>query len=415
MNRRQTGCGGGGQRQPRPSPRARIRQQGDFSYPLPKSTAAALLACQGQEPQNPGLVFDRFAPSWGESSKWKKQGLQQVIEAAKRVDQGLLQAWNARWQAAAAARYAVPFSLCTDWRLIAGLGRKGPYEVGFTFHRYGFPYLPGSSVKGIARAAGLVELAGALGESDINRLAGLLRLDEPEHFRELFAERYPGVDSYVTQLGIEFRAIFGTTTAAGGAMFFDAIPARRPTLDLDIMNPHYPDYYQGSQWPTNWQSPVPVFFLTVAPDTEFRFAVGWRGSREREWESKWMGLRNRAERWLRQGLTELGAGGKTSAGYGYFRVTPDIETPAVAGPSAADAGKSAPVQTGTPTKAEPTEERRGTITEIRPDRRRGRLKDDETGREYTFSTSVIQGNFPARGGSVSFVLRGSEVIEVRRR
>ncbi|MBK9095192.1 MAG: hypothetical protein IPM84_21030 [Anaerolineae bacterium] len=57
--------------------------------------------------------------------------------------------------------------LRTDWRLVTGLGRKGPLEVGFTFHRYGFPILPGSSLKGLARAWGLLRVAEALDVADL--------------------------------------------------------------------------------------------------------------------------------------------------------------------------------------------------------------------------------------------------------
>ncbi|MCS7289320.1 MAG: type III-B CRISPR module RAMP protein Cmr6 [Roseiflexus sp.] len=95
-------------------------------------------------------------------------------------------------------------------------------------------------------------------------------------------------------------------------MFFDAVPTGSPTLELDVMNPHFPDYYQSKEPPTNWQSPIPVYFLTVAPGTEFAFAVGWRGAQV---DGK---LRNKAVQWLKRGLTELGAGAKTNAGYGYF-------------------------------------------------------------------------------------------------
>jgi hypothetical protein len=80
------------------------------------------------------------------------------------------------------------------------------------------------------------------------------------------------------------------------------------------MNPHFPEYYQGKKAPTDCQNPVPIYFLTVAPGTEFRFAVGWRGTLDEKTEK----LLNKAVEWLKCGLMELGAGAKTSAGYGYF-------------------------------------------------------------------------------------------------
>lgn len=107
------------------------------------------------------------------------------------------------------------------------------------------------------------------------------------------------------------------------------------------MNPHYPKYYQegGREYPTNWQSPIPVYFLTVASDAKFRFAIGWRSSWEDKKDTseksepmwsrwKYEGLNQQqsesprlqqlALRCLQGGLLDLGNGGKTSAGYGYF-------------------------------------------------------------------------------------------------
>ena len=231
-----------------------------------------------------------------------------VVEAAKKVDVALLKAWNARWEAAVGYAQAKPFTLKTDWRFIAGLGSKGPLEVGFTFHRYGFPILPGSSVKGVARAWGLLTIAEALKTDQLNALDVALSEDEPEKYQEKLLQQHWQETAVMQQ----FRLIFGTTGAAGGAVFFDALPIKPPTLELDIMNPHYPKYYEGSEPPTDWQNPIPVYFLTVASQTEFRFAVGWRGQPDKEAQAL-------AQEWLISGLTQLGAGSKTSAGYGYFQ------------------------------------------------------------------------------------------------
>lgn len=255
----------------------------DYEIPIPPKSRDAFHAYKGVT--NPGLIFDRFAPRWsrgGENAK--KQGLERVARA--KGDASLLREWNARWEACARAACAEPFALQTDWRFVAGLGRKGPLEVGFTFHRYGFPILPGSSVKGIARASAL-SLHG-VEESDADFIAIFGRAPER------------GEDESVAQ--------------AGSAVFFDAIPAHVPKLELDVMNPHFPKYYQGEAPPTDWQSPIPVYFLTVAPKSEFRFAIGWRGALDDEGRRR----RDLATQWLISGLTELGAGAKTNAGYGYF-------------------------------------------------------------------------------------------------
>jgi CRISPR-associated protein Cmr6 len=288
-----------------------------MEYPIPKKSAEAWQKHRSKSPQNPGLIFDRFAPDWGSSTdkEAKKKAFQEVEGAAKRVDTPLLSAWGARWEATVRNTNADPFSLRTDWRFIAGLGRKGSLEAGFTFHRYGFPMLPGSSVKGIARAWALVSLATALESDRLDNLDKTLSVDEEKKFSDAFKQTYPQASQQNYTLAREFRMLFGTTNAAGCAVFFDATPARLPKLELDIMNPHYPKYYQGKEPPTDSQSPIPVYFLTVAPNTEFRFAVGWRGPLDDETHR----LRNLAKEWLIGGLTELGAGAKTSAGYGYFR------------------------------------------------------------------------------------------------
>ena len=40
-----------------------------------------------------------------------------------------------------------------DWRLVVGLGNESVYEISITLHHiYGFPYIPGSAVKGVVRS-----------------------------------------------------------------------------------------------------------------------------------------------------------------------------------------------------------------------------------------------------------------------
>ena len=42
------------------------------------------------------------------------------------------------------------YSFCTNWRLVVGMGTNPTLETGIQLHHlYGFPYIPGSSVKGM--------------------------------------------------------------------------------------------------------------------------------------------------------------------------------------------------------------------------------------------------------------------------
>ncbi|BCX02772.1 MAG: hypothetical protein KatS3mg053_0710 [Candidatus Roseilinea sp.] len=398
-----------------------------LDIPIPLQSAQTFRDHKGIT--NPGLIFDRFAPDWSGQATLKKDGLEVVRSAAEKADSALLQGWNARWEAVVRAANAEPFSLKTDWRFIAGLGRKGSLEVGFTFHRYGFPILPGSSVKGIARAWALIEIGQQVNPASLKKLDEILSADGDRDSAERRQyEAWKAQQPKVVQgLADDFRGIFGTTAAAGRAVFFDAIPARVPKLELDVMNPHFPQYYRGEAPPTDWQSPVPVYFLTVAPGVSFWFAVGWRGALDAGQQ-----LRDRAKTWLVAGLTELGAGAKTSAGYGYFVPPPQLAQPAaVTSPSVQTAQMVQPAPTissATPTPVPgapsmPSEEpvwRTGTVREYQPGPGRGRLMDDETGDELRFDREAIteKGWSPGKKHKVHYAVVHREgqtlVVEVRR-
>jgi CRISPR-associated protein Cmr6 len=255
-----------------------------YQVPAPGDTRQVLEQFTPDRCLNPGLLFDRYAPDWREKAILKKEGLETVRRAS--IDKELFSAIQKRWREILKEYNGSVFEAASDWRLIVGLGRKGPMEVGFTFHRlYGIPLIPGSSLKGIARA--YANLVLGMGEED------------PD-FRTIFG--------CAPQPGEEGKA------QTGHAIFFDAIPAVLPQLELDVMNPHFPDYYQGEEPPSDWQSPVPIYFLTVKPGTRFLFGVGWRGKLDEESKR----LQDLATEWLKNGLQELGAGAKTTAGYGYF-------------------------------------------------------------------------------------------------
>lgn len=288
-------------------------------YPLPPELAG-LYRSASKDSLNPAVIFDRFAPDLSragdkEKEEWKKRALE---SAAVKPDSNALGAYLTRWQALVQAAGAQHFTMQTDWRFIPGLGRKSALEIGFNFHRYGFPYLPGSAVKGIARTCALFELAEAVQlpaePTDLlNQLDRLLEKPEDEFKKEIGqTAHWSDLKAHVEKVA-DFRAVFGTLEQAGGAVFFEAIPAEAFALEMDIMNPHYKEYYRGNTPPVDWDSPNPVTFLAVPAGKTFHFAVGWRrGARQPE-------LCAKAAGWLKQGLKDLGAGAKTAAGYGYFK------------------------------------------------------------------------------------------------
>jgi CRISPR-associated protein Cmr6 len=194
--------------------------------------------------------------------------------------------------------------LSLSWRLVIGLGASHPQETSMTLHHiYGIPYIPGSAIKGVTRHWAVLKFAdnnkkdNEKFEDAIKRIAGAL-----ESGNDLNIE----VDKITFKDLIE---IFGTQKQQGKVIFFDAYPVGEIKLKVDIMNPHYPKYYSEGQPPADWQSPVPIKFLTVE-NTKFQFYL----------VSKNEDLLKKSSDLLKEALKHHGIGAKTALGYGIFDV-----------------------------------------------------------------------------------------------
>jgi len=167
-----------------------------------------------------------------------------------------------------------------EWRLAVGLGSNvNAHEVGLALHgTYGWPVIPGSSLKGLA-------LAWARSSPEV----------KPD----------------------DVERVFGTASHVGSVGFLDAMPAGRAvTVEADVLTPHVKPYYDSVANgtgrslvpPAEYHNPVPVIFLTVRGT----YAVDLYGPERDDLKL--------AAGWLRQAGDELGA--KTAAGYGYLTVQP---------------------------------------------------------------------------------------------
>ena len=288
-------------------------QSSGLLYPIPNNAKNAFLGLGRDSVSNPGLLFDRylgFASGW-KMGEEKKNNLQKVIAASKKIDEGLLNANLARWKAMVAAQNGISFKMESTWRFVTGMGRKGSLEVGFAFDRYGFPILPGSGLKGLARMRGLMALAERVGCPSLIELSKVL--EEPDGKKSKAGWKEFDPDLKLIDKAIAFRRIFGTQTRAGSVWFFDAVPEAPLQLKMDVMTPHFPKYYQIIEAPTDNQNPNPIPFLTVEK------AVFWFGltctAPDEEDRKEYF---DRAIDWLKYGLRDLGAGAKTNAGYGFF-------------------------------------------------------------------------------------------------
>lgn len=278
----------------------------DLALPLPKEMAEAITA-QSRRPSdsdNVGLWMDKLVHrskySWHLEKNVRRFSLQQLCRK-----------WTSDLGRAAAERLAGAVPLLhrahrsgtakLRSRLLIGQGRAAATETSLTFHpMWGVPVIPGSALKGLARAALADELS--------------------------------------TQ---ELDSLLGTNDQAGRITFYDAVPDKGEfTLALDGQTPHHGAYYGGdaadertartarSTAPTDADSPVPFSFLTVVK-TDFLVHLGARDESGRAHDKKNPDARieNNAaldKVWtaLMTALADLGIGGKTSAGYGRFEHLP---------------------------------------------------------------------------------------------
>jgi CRISPR-associated protein Cmr6 len=261
------------------------QSQHQDTYPLPQDTRALAEARTGQC-LNYGLRTERLLLCDGRT--WELTKPTKERQGVRAFNQGDLQrivsAHKARWEAmlndCKQRGYTVnSFPMRTASRVIVGLGAESVLETSVRLHRvYGFPVIPGSALKGLARS-----------------------------YAELVEGKKKGDSAFDAVFGIE-----PPNASAGKVIFFDAVPTNPANLklDLDVMNPHYSQYYQGGNTPpADYLNPIPVFFLTIAQGSEFLFAVA----------SKETALAQQAQAWLQAGLKEMGVGAKTVAGYGVWR------------------------------------------------------------------------------------------------
>ncbi|GFO73302.1 CRISPR-associated protein Cmr6 [Bathymodiolus japonicus methanotrophic gill symbiont] len=179
----------------------------------------------------------------------------------------------------------------SDWHFITGMGNSHPVENGFSWHQtLAVPYLSGASVKGLVRA--WVEL----NDEELSEE------DKKSRLKSWF--------------GTEDKKDIADQT--GDFIFFDALPNKQSELTCDIMTPHMGDWYSkgdevvhnAKNIPADWHEPVPVPFLVVK-ETAFIFHIAPRSGVNTDDLDLVVSALTCALEWL-------GAGAKTSAGYGYM-------------------------------------------------------------------------------------------------
>lgn len=336
---------------------------GNLMVPAPAGVRAAIRACLGADGTlaavHPGLVLDKFARSWddagvtkGLSERVQRPTVEQVAALSAGPPPGFPFAdLLGRWERATAG--AAAFTGTTAGPLTLHLARASALEnAGISLHPlYGFTYLPGSGLKGLAHAFACEVWFPA-------------QPDKAAAWEAVCRVFGTAPSGWLKDLAARLGVTNPTASAAGAVVFHDGWPREWPRLTVDILNSHHGDYYAKGEPPGDWEDPVPVYFLSVPPGVRFRFAVA---PRRDDVPAADVAL---AADWLAGGLTVLGCGAKTATGYGHF--TTDRPTPAVP-PSPARVTQEYPLELVTPAflagaKQEPAD------CELRPATVRGLLR-----------------------------------------
>lgn len=237
-------------------------------------------------------IFEMVLGKVGVSYNERKDGLKRYRNKFKnnlysKIKQECLDKINQRQEAASDLK----FSFKTNSRLIVGFGSASVLETSIKLHHiYGVPYIPSSAIKGILKAYRIWKLADW----------------EENKFTEIEEDLEKETNNEENKKIIE---IFGNQYQQGKLTVFDSYPENFVGFDVDIMNPHFPNYYKGEDPPTDWQNPTPITFLTIPKGVTFRFFFKNSSLYEKSFE-------NSLKQDLQDALEYIGIGGKTSIGYG---------------------------------------------------------------------------------------------------
>lgn len=268
---------------------------------LPKGVVAVLDEVAVRQ-RHPGLQLDKL------SLPGRQEAQRELIEKVCQTtgDPHLLSVLSKRREEMLAVAGAERFRATTTGALTLHLARASGLEnAGIHLHPvYGFACLPGSGLKGMARAYAetvwLVDRSDpAAAWNDIRAVFGWAsRSEEGKRWKPESVDDVGG-------------------SSAGSVVFHDAWPVEWPRLAPDLVNNHHKRYYEGEDDPGDWDKPEMAYFLSVFSGTTFDFALSPRNAADHDESS---GLVSLAQEWLQAALVHEGAGAKTNAGYGRFQL-----------------------------------------------------------------------------------------------
>jgi CRISPR-associated protein Cmr6 len=194
---------------------------------------------------HPGLLLDKYVESYDERSqdeKWsegvQRPTLERVVAASRTAPEGLdFPALLEQWKNTLRLLTARHFECETTSPLTLHLARASALEnAGICLHPvYGFTYLPGSGLKGMAHAyATQVWHPAQPGDPQ----------DAWERIRHVFGW---SPSPLLRQIAHDLTVKEMAGSCAGSVVFHDAWPVTWPRLIVDIVNNHHPEYYQSGE------------------------------------------------------------------------------------------------------------------------------------------------------------------------
>ena len=257
---------------------------------IPKAVQAVVVKDESVTCDNPSLRLAKFVRVGGDGGNKQKE-----LEAVRKCQE----------KNATAPQLDLPARAECVWgelrsRLAVNLAGGILENANICLHpHFGYPYLPGSAVKGLARHAAWCEW------------------NKPESDKQAIARRiatvfgYPTGDDDDDGLDAALKAE-GEKDHAGCVAFLGAFPEGKANIEVDVLTCHHAKYYSGSKpQATDDESPNVQAFPVVASGTVFCFPLlPLRDCGEAELKA--------AKDWLRAAIEVNGAGAKTAAGYGWF-------------------------------------------------------------------------------------------------
>lgn len=273
-----------------------------MTIPIPRSTAD-LINGVDKSHRHPGLQLDKYMTDLADQ-KLQKPQLLDVVTATGSLDAGFAERLS-RHRAFLSAAKVTTFEGQTNGPLTLHLSRASAFEnAGLCLHPlHGFAYLPGSGLKGLARA--YAETVWLASRPAAERSTAFATIEKVFGFS-------PG-SNHGRHWVADLADLSREESQSGAVVFHDAWPTRVPRLTVDVVNSHHAEYYRDEKrFPLESETPNLVYFLAIEPGTEFLFGLA---ARRRNDAAEPVAF---ALAWLKAGLAHLGAGAKTGAGYGRF-------------------------------------------------------------------------------------------------